>query len=136
MNIPADWINALMGGLLIGGACALLLWTHGQILGVSGLVAAVLQPWEEDDKWRAAFLAGLAIGGFLWGLVGMRVFTPLSDRSYLMIAVAGILVGVGTRMANGCTSGHGVCGCSRLSPRSIIATITFIASGAFVVALL
>lgn len=127
--------NALMGlagGAMIGAASAVYLATHGRIAGISGIVSGAL---ERADDWRAraAFTGGLVVAGaLLAGTVPSLFEKP--GVSLLLVAFAGVLVGFGTRLGNGCTSGHGVCGTSRLSTRSIIATLTFIGTGAMAVA--
>ena len=128
-----DWTNftpgaALAGGALIGIAASILLALSGRVAGISGVLGGVLDPKEGDPDWRVAFLIGLALGG-----LGMMALVPgsvvESRRSLALVAVAGALVGVGTRVGNGCTSGHGVCGLSRLSVRSLVATLTFMGTG-------
>jgi uncharacterized membrane protein YedE/YeeE len=126
-------VASLIGGALIGLAAALLLVTHGKIAGVSGIAGGVLQPRAGDVSWRVWFLGGLLGGGVLMTLVRPGAFGVPADRGLMVIAIAGLLVGFGTRMGNGCTSGHGVCGISRLAPRSLIATATFMAAGVITV---
>jgi uncharacterized membrane protein YedE/YeeE len=126
-------VTALMGGILIGLSASAMLLLEGKLAGISGICAGVLNPAKDDTAWKACFIAGLLAGG-----MALRIFLPSAFdfgiiRPYGMLMVAGLLVGFGTRLGNGCTSGHGVCGISRLSPRSIVATMTFIASGAIVV---
>jgi uncharacterized membrane protein YedE/YeeE len=120
--------SALTGGVLIGLAASVLLIASGRVAGISGIVGGLLTPTRGDRLWRALFVLGLVAAG-----VGAALLAPervgSSPRSLATLTVAGLLVGVGTRLGNGCTSGHGVCGISRLSPRSLLATITFIASG-------
>jgi len=126
-------VSAVLGGVLIGlGAAAMLLF-EGRIAGISGIVAGLLKPEKGETGWKAAFVLGLLAGGLLLraALPGSYDFGII--RPYGVLVAAGLLVGFGTRLANGCTSGHGVCGISRFSPRSIMATLVFIASGAFVV---
>jgi uncharacterized membrane protein YedE/YeeE len=122
---------AIGGGLLIGSAAALLLLLSGRIAGVSGMVAMAMRMGTGGTPWpqAAAFLVGLPIGA---AVVAVLVRTPhmIVTSSIPLIVVAGVLVGFGTRLGNGCTSGHGVCGMARLSPRSIAATATFMASAA------
>lgn len=133
MNIAFDHFTpwtALLGGGLIGLAAALFLLFTGRIAGISGVVGGLFSPSPGDFGWRVLFVLGL-IGG---GLVAM-MFAPSSlawevPRSLGAVAVAGLLVGFGTRLGNGCTSGHGICGLSRISRRSLVATLTFMAAGA------
>jgi uncharacterized protein len=120
--------SALAGGALIGLAASLLLLANGRIAGISGILSGLLVRQRGDVAWRALFVAGLLIAGLTAWLLS-PAHLGASPRSLATIAVAGLLVGVGTRIGNGCTSGHGVCGLSRLSPRSLAATLTFIASG-------
>lgn len=128
----ADWIRALAGGGLIGLSASILLLANGRIAGVTGIVAGVLDPKPGEFDWRALFLAGLLAGGLIAKLALGGVFSAAGTTPVVAI-IAGLLVGVGTRLANGCTSGHGVCGLSRFSLRSLVATVTFIASGAVTV---
>jgi uncharacterized protein len=120
--------SALLGGALIGGAAALLILLNGRIAGISGIIGGLLRPVQGDILWRVAFVAGLILAP-----LGYRVFCawpPLQiDAEYGTLILAGLLVGVGTRYGAGCTSGHGVCGISRLSRRSIAATAIFMAAG-------
>lgn len=131
MNI--DWLNftpwsALAGGALIGVAASLFVVANGRIAGISGLLGSLLQRGGEGISEKALFLLGLLVAPLLWGL-----FTALPQiefqSGWLGLSVAGLLVGIGTRYGSGCTSGHGVCGLSRLSPRSMIATACFMFSG-------
>ncbi len=128
--IPQDWIFALAGGLLIGTAVSLMLLTNGRVTGISGIINGTLSPLKGDTAWRWLFIAGLFAGGVL-----LRLFYPASIGASLphaktwTIILAGLLVGFGTVLGSGCTSGHGVCGISRLSPRSLVATLSFMASG-------
>lgn len=121
-------LSGAIGGALIGLAAALLLAFNGRIAGISGIVGGLLPPRAGDMAWRMLFVAGIALGGLL-----VRVFTgaPLaqtSGTSTLMLALGGVLVGFGSRLGAGCTSGHGICGLARLSPRSMVAVGTFMAS--------
>lgn len=128
-----DWQNftplsALSGGLLIGVAVAILLFFNGRIAGISGILGGLFNVRKNDFAWRLAFLGGLALSATFW-----QMFAPLPtiqvDASLSAITVAGVLVGIGTSYASGCTSGHGVCGLSRVSPRSLVATLIFMATG-------
>ncbi len=119
----------LIGGVLIGLASAGLLVLHGRIAGITGIAAGVLAPVRGDWGWRASFVAGLLVVGALgafWVPESFAGEAPLQGPSLI---AAGLIVGVGTRVGNGCTSGHGVCGVGRLSPRSTVATMVFIATG-------
>jgi uncharacterized membrane protein YedE/YeeE len=127
--------SALCGGMLIGLAASLLLWMNGRIAGISGIVAGLWGPADERG-WRAAFVLSLVAVGVIAAQVSpARVAFDL-DRTLPLMALGGLLVGVGTRVGGGCTSGHGVCGNARLSPRSLVATITFIATGMLTVVVL
>jgi hypothetical protein len=126
-------LASLIGGALIGLSASAMLLLDGKVAGISGIFAGVLRPVKEDTLWKACFLAGLLAGGLLLVVFFPRAFDSGIVRSWNVLALAGLLVGFGTRLANGCTSGHGVCGVSRLSARSIAATATFIFTGAVVV---
>lgn len=130
--------NALLGGVLIGLAVVLFALLNGRLLGVSGIVYGLIDrgPGQVDRSrlhlsggWRLAFLSGLLAGGAILVLVHPEAFGVSAKRSLMATGAAGFLVGFGSRLGNGCTSGHAVCGVSRLSPRSIAATLTFIATG-------
>lgn len=126
--------SVVIGGLLIGGAAALLLLLTGRIAGVSGMLATVIRIADVGPPWRlaAAFVIGLPVGA---AAVSMLVRTPNIEvtSSAPLLMTAGLLVGLGTRIGNGCTSGHGVCGMGRMSQRSIVATLTFMATAAITV---
>lgn len=126
-------IPALLGGLLIGLAAASLLVFSGRIAGISGIFGGVLLPKAGEVRWRAFFLAGLVLGGFALRAFHPGAFPSERSGSVPVIALAGLLVGFGTSLGSGCTSGHGVCGLSRLSARSLVATLTFMATGALTV---
>jgi uncharacterized membrane protein YedE/YeeE len=125
-------IASTLGGVLIGVAAALLLALNGRIAGVSGIVAGTLRPKTGELAWRVLFVVGLVLGGALmaWWRPTAVQGTP---RGLLASAVAGLLVGFGAQLSGGCTSGHGVCGISRFSKRSLVATMTFMATGALTV---
>ena len=120
--------TALAGGLLIGLAAALFLLLNGRVAGISGIVGGLLRPVRGDIGWRVAFVTGLIGAPLLYALVA-ALPAPRIDAGLGTLAVAGLLVGVGTRYGGGCTSGHGVCGLSRLSPRSLAATLAFMGAG-------
>jgi len=130
-----SWFNSLIGGAAIGVAASILLAFNGRVAGVSGIVTGLLRPHANDWAWRAAFVFGLlAAGTFM--LTGAQTHTPgLSPARLLLLVPAGLITGFGARLGGGCTSGHGVCGLSRLSVRSLVATLTFIAAGALSVLL-
>lgn len=130
--MPSSWLHALVGGAMIGGAAALLLVAHGRIAGVSGVVGSLLRPATPDRSWRLAFLVGLLAAGAVGGLIAPAA-TVGSMRALALVAAAGLLVGFGTRLGDGCTSGHGVCGVARLSRRSLVAVATFMATGVLTV---
>lgn len=121
------WATA--GGGLIGLAASWLLLAKGRIAGVSGIVGGLLDTWDEQSTWRLSFLLGLLVGGgALMAAMPEAIVAP-AGRSLVLVALAGGLVGYGTRLGGGCTSGHGVCGLTRFSPRSLVATLTFMSTG-------
>lgn len=119
---------SLAGGVLLGLAAALLILLDGRVLGVSGILAGLLRARGGDAGWRLAFLAGLLAAPSLWALFAQPAL-PRIEAGPVLLAAAGLLVGWGTRRGSGCTSGHGVCGIARLSPRSLVATLAFMAAG-------
>lgn len=128
-----DWMNftpwsALAGGALIGLAAALFLLLNGRIAGISGVLGGLLKPLKGDIAWRVAFVLGLVGAPLVYGLFA-ALPVPEIDAGIAALIAAGLLVGVGTRYGSGCTSGHGVCGLSRLSPRSLVATACFMGAG-------
>lgn len=132
-----DWLNftpwsALGGGLLIGAAAAAFVMFNGRIAGISGILGGLLRPARGDIAWRVAFLGGLLVAPLLYQLVAPLPAIRI-DASGVTLVAAGLLVGLGTRYGAGCTSGHGVCGLSRLSLRSLVATASFMAAGFAVV---
>lgn len=136
MTMQSDWILGLLGGLMIGGAVALFLWGNGRITGASGLFGGLVDGTGRADRGeRVAFLGGLVGVPALWAYNGEPSETGLTD-SALLLVLAGLLVGAGTRLGNGCTSGHGVCGISRFSSRGIAASVVYILAGMATVAAL
>jgi uncharacterized protein len=132
-----DWLNftpwpALGGGLLIGAAAAAFIMFNGRIAGISGIVGGLFKPARGDIAWRIAFLAGLLLAPLVYQLAAPLPPVRI-DASALTLVAAGLLVGLGTRYGAGCTSGHGVCGLSRRSKRSLVATASFMAAGFAVV---
>ena len=126
-NVFTPW-SALIGGMLIGLAAAMFALLNGRIAGISGVLGGLLKPTRGDIGWRVAFIGGLISASLVYGLFATLPAVQI-DASYVALVVAGLLVGVGTRYGAGCTSGHGVCGLSRLSPRSLVATLAFMGAG-------
>ena len=131
-----DWIHftpwqSLGGGILLGLASAAFILVNGRILGISGILGGLLVSRMADVGWRIAFLLGMAASPFVAGFIFPEglIEAPRIEAGYTAIAIAGLLVGFGTRYGSGCTSGHGVCGLSRLSPRSLVSTLTFMGLG-------
>ena len=128
-----DWAHftpwtSLAGGVLIGAAAAMFLLLNGRVAGISGILGGLLRPSAGDIGWRMAFIAGLIAAPLLYQLATPLPAVQIDAGTGLLVA-AGLLVGLGTRYGSGCTSGHGVCGLSRLSPRSLVATAAFMAAG-------
>lgn len=128
-----DWANftpwaSLAGGVLLGLASALFILLNGRVLGISGIVGGLIRPQAGDASWRIAFVLGMLAAPAIWSLFAAPV-VPRIEAGGALLVVAGLLVGWGTRYGSGCTSGHGVCGLSRLSPRSLVATLAFMATG-------
>lgn len=122
-------VNAIIGGLFIGLAVSIMLLFNGRVTGISGILGGIVKPKKNDLDWRLAFFIGLISGGALLFYLKPEQFVNLSQASTADYIIAGFLVGFGTLLGNGCTSGHGVCGISRLSIRSILSTLTFIGFG-------
>lgn len=125
-----DFLAATIGGVMIGAAALVVLASHGKVMGISGILSQLLPPSTADWAWRSVFLAGVLVGPLVYRAVhgDMPEFSLRAEAP--LLAVAGFIVGVGTVTGNGCTSGHGVCGLSRFSIRSAIATITFMLTAA------
>lgn len=135
MEFQQDWINALFGGALIGVSVSLMLLWNGRVTGISGIINGVLSYTKGEYAWRVLFILGLIVGGLVLRVLRPDVFSGAILTETWTVVVAGLLVGFGTILGSGCTSGHGVCGISRMSPRSLVATIVFIGAGVFAVAL-
>jgi uncharacterized membrane protein YedE/YeeE len=129
------WLAGLLGGLAIGASATLMLAMLGRIAGVSGILGRALRPGVRDRGWRWAFVAGLPIGAATFSMLAPEGVHVEMVASPMMLVVAGLLVGFGTQLGNGCTSGHGVCGLARRSRRSLLATLTFIGAGMMTVLL-
>ncbi|MGZ3722497.1 MAG: YeeE/YedE family protein [Bdellovibrionales bacterium] len=127
--MSSEILNALVGGVLIGLAVSLMLLGSGRVTGISGIIFGIFR--RDDRAWKIYFLVGLLGGGLTFQIFKPGVFTGALASSDWTVAIAGLLVGFGTTLGSGCTSGHGVCGISRLSPRSIVATVLFMAAGIF-----
>lgn len=128
--------SALAGGILIGLSATLLLALNGRIAGISGILNGVVNPQTGDTTWRWLFLIGLVVGGAVYGWASATPAWAQSAFTPVPMLIGGLLVGYGTRMGNGCTSGHGVCGLGRLSPRSLVAVVTFLSTGILTVYLI
>lgn len=124
-----DWINALFGGVIIGIAVSLMLLWNGRVTGISGIINGTLSPLKGDTGWRVLFIIGLLLGGLALKVLNPNIFSGNLETDTWTTVVAGLLVGFGTILGSGCTSGHGVCGISRMSVRSLVATIIFISAG-------
>jgi uncharacterized protein len=124
-----DWLMALLGGILIGASASVMLLFNGRVTGISGIIGGLLHPQKGDMAWRAAFIAGLLTTGLLFQVFWSEAFDGALDTPILSVVLAGLLVGTGTQLGSGCTSGHGVCGICRLSVRSITATLVFMLFG-------
>ena len=130
-----DWTHftpwsALAGGILLGIASAAFILINGRVLGISGILGGLLVPKRSDTSWRVFFLLGMVLAPATLALLAPGlVSAPRIEAGNVAIAAAGLLVGLGTRYGSGCTSGHGVCGLSRLSPRSLVATLAFMGAG-------
>jgi len=128
-----DWANftpwtSLAGGILLGIASAAFILLNGRILGISGILGGLLRPAKGDAGWRLSFLAGMLVAPILYALFATPIVARI-DAGWVTVVMAGLLVGIGTQYGSGCTSGHGVCGLSRLSPRSLVATAAFMGAG-------
>lgn len=124
-----EWLNALVGGSLIGVAVSLMLLLNGRVTGISGILYGLFSPAKNDIAWRWSFILGLVSGGLVLAGVMPDSFVGSLSTPVWTLILAGILVGFGTVLGSGCTSGHGVCGISRLSVRSILATVLFVVAG-------
>lgn len=120
--------SSLIGGLILGFSTFLFILVNGRIAGISGILGGLLQPTKNDTWWRIAFIAGLMMAPWIYRLFASLPTIQITTN-YAVLVLAGVLVGFGTRLGSGCTSGHGICGLSRLSPRSLAATGAFMAAG-------
>ena len=135
--MTVDWMHftpwtSMAGGVLLGLASALFILLNGRVLGISGILGGLIRPRAGDTRWRVAFILGLLVAPTVWACFAQPV-APRIDAGWGVLVLAGLLVGWGTRYGSGCTSGHGVCGLSRRSPRSLVATLAFMGAGFAVV---
>lgn len=141
LSVEIDWVNftpfaSLLGGIILGLASALMLILFGRIMGISGILGTALERPKNDTLWRLVFIAGLISSAVVFApFVDIARTVPIETNIWLIV-LAGLLVGYGTRLGSGCTSGHGICGISRLSVRSLVATGIFMASGIMTVAIM
>ncbi|MCH8182044.1 MAG: YeeE/YedE family protein [Proteobacteria bacterium] len=126
-------VSAIIGGAMIGVASSMLLVLSGRLAGISGILAGLLPPRRGDMDWRILFIGGLLLGAVAYQVFAGEVYEVSFSLGWPAIVIGGLLTGIGTRVGSGCTSGHGVCGLGRLSPRSTAATITFIVAGGLTV---
>ncbi len=136
MHLPLEWLYGLIGGVIIGVAVSLMLLLNGRVTGISGIINGALSPVKGDVAWRLSFVLGLFSGGILLRLGDALPLNSGASIPMWQVMVAGLIVGFGTIMGSGCTSGHGVCGISRLSPRSLLATPVFILAGVATVSII
>lgn len=131
--MPIEWIMALIGGLLIGLSVTLMLWLNGRVTGIAGIIYGLFNPVTGDRAWRGYFISGLILGGLAMTLVKADAFENQLVTNPAQAIIAGLLVGFGTILGSGCTSGHGVCGLSRFSVRSLVSTLIFMFFGVLIV---
>ena len=131
MEFTIPWAS-LFGGMLLGLSAALLMLFSGKVAGISGVIGGLLNPQKRESSWRAAFLAGMILSLLIVAPLGFAL-PDISDKNILLVSFAGLLVGFGTRIGNGCTSGHGIVGMGRFSKRSIYATLAFMVTAIAVV---
>lgn len=129
-------ISALIGGVMIGLSAVLLFWFNGRIAGISGIIHGLYPPKQKDFLWRILFLMGLIIASSSYYFIPQIHFSPRPHYPICLLLLAGFLVGIGTKLCGGCTSGHGVCGLARMSPRSLVATLVFFLFGIITVYLI
>ena len=127
--MDASIYSAVGGGVIIGLAASWFMLAVGRIAGISGIMGGLVGRWDDQAKWRASFIVGMLSGGILLALWAPQTLVAPTERSLPLVALAGILVGFGTQLGRGCTSGHGICGLTRRSPRSVVATFTFMVTG-------
>ncbi|MCK5829053.1 MAG: YeeE/YedE family protein [Methylococcales bacterium] len=126
-------ISSILGGMLIGISIAILLFFNGRMAGISSIMNGLLNSPKNEMFWRLTFLIGLILGAFIFQALTEKTITPSHPHSLWLMSIGGFLVGIGTRLGSGCTSGHGICGIANLSKRSIYATLTFMSAGVITV---
>ena len=133
--VNGEFVMPLLGGVLIGVSSGIMLLFNGRTTGISGIFSGLLFKRENEETWRSYFLAGLIFGGFVLQYLNPELFENTTGRSLLVLVTSGLLVGIGSKLGRGCTSGHGVCGIGRLSVTSLVATVVFVLAGMFLVSI-
>ena len=133
--VNGEFVMPLLGGVLIGVSYGIMLLFNGRTTGISGIFSGLLFKRGNEETWRSYFLAGLIFGGFVLQYLNPELFENTTGRGLLVLVTSGLLVGIGSKLGRGCTSGHGVCGIGRLSVTSLVATVVFVLSGMFLVSI-
>jgi uncharacterized membrane protein YedE/YeeE len=133
--VNGEFVMPLLGGVLIGVSSGIMLLFNGRTTGISGIFSGLLFKRGNEETWRSYFLAGLIFGGFVLQYLNPELFENTTGRGLLVLVTSGLLVGIGSKLGRGCTSGHGVCGIGRLSVTSLVATVVFVLSGMFLVSI-
>ena len=133
--VNGEFVMPLLGGVLIGVSSGIMLLFNGRTTGISGIFSGLLFKRGNEETWRSYFLAGLIFGGFVLQYLNTKLFENTTGRGLLVLVTSGLLVGIGSKLGRGCTSGHGVCGIGRLSVTSLVATVVFVLSGMFLVSI-
>ncbi|MBT4630518.1 MAG: YeeE/YedE family protein [Deltaproteobacteria bacterium] len=133
--VNGEFVMPLLGGVLIGVSSGIMLLFNGRTTGISGIFSGLLFKRGNEETWRSYFLAGLIFGGFVLQYLNPELFENTTGRGLLVLVTSGVLVGIGSKLGRGCTSGHGVCGIGRLSVTSLVATVVFVLSGMFLVSI-
>ena len=133
--VNGEFVMPLLGGVLIGASSGIMILFNGRTTGISGIFSGLLFKRGNEETWRSYFLAGLIFGGFVLQYLNPKLFENTTGRGLLVLVTSGLLVGIGSKLGRGCTSGHGVCGIGRLSVTSLVATVVFVLSGMFLVSI-
>ena len=133
--VNGEFVMPLLGGVLIGASSGIMILFNGRTTGISGIFSGLLFKRGNEETWRSYFLAGLIFGGFVLQYLNPELFENTTGRGLLVLVTSGVLVGIGSKLGRGCTSGHGVCGIGRLSVTSLVATVVFVLSGMFLVSI-